>query len=90
MDEIHALARPPFLKVVHVLSQEPEGLPEGGDTIIYEQGRIGVEILAKHVARSPATYYLCGPSPMQKTVLAALRESLGVRPREVRRELFLF
>ena len=89
-DELHALARPPFLKVVHVLSQEPEGLPEGGDTVIYERGRIGVEILAKHVTRSPATYYLCGPSPMQKAVLAALREALGVRPREVRRELFFF
>ena len=90
IDEFHALARPPFLKVVHVLSQEPELLPESGEAVIYERGRVGAEILAKHVARSPATYYLCGPSPMQNAVLAALRDALGVRSREVRRELFFF
>ena len=90
MNEIQALAQPPFLKVVHVLSQVAEGLPESGEAIVYEPGRIGVEILEKHVARSPAAYYLCGPGPMQKAVLAALREALGVRPREVKRELFFF
>ena len=89
-DELHALARPSFLKVVHVLSQEPEALPEGGETVIYERGRVRAEILAKHVARSPATYYLCGPGPMQEAVLAALRDALGVRPRDVKRELFFF
>ena len=90
MDELRALAQPPFLKVVHVLSQEPGGLPESGEAVVYERGRVGAEVLAKHAARSPATYYLCGPSPMQEAVLAALRGALGVRPREVKRELFFF
>ncbi len=89
-DELRALAGLPFLKVVHVLSQEPGALPESGEAVVYERGRVGAEVLAKHVARSPATYYLCGPSPLQKAVLAALRDALGVRSQEIRRELFFF
>ena len=88
-DELHGLARPPFLKVVHVLSQEPAGPPPAdGSAVVFETGRIGAATLKRHLVVPLDSYYLCGPSPMQAAVLGILKAEFGVRRRDVRRELF--
>jgi predicted ferric reductase len=90
-EELDALAGPPFLKVVHVLSREPAGpSPAGGGAVFYERGQIDAGILRRHLDARADSYYVCGPSPMQAAILGLLRSEFGVRRGEVRRELFFF
>ena len=90
-DELSSAAGLLQLKVVHVLSKVPEGgFPAGGSGVVFEGGHINGEIIAKHAPSAEASFYLCGPPPMQDAVLRALEDKLGVPPSRVRRELFFY
>ena len=90
-DELHALTGRMALKIVHVLSRNPDGLPEGTDRVVYEQGHIDVEILRRHIDEPAASFfYLCGPSGMQQAVLGHLHAAFGIPRGQVKRELFHF
>lgn len=90
-DELSSAAGLLQLKVVHVLSKVPGGgLPAGGGGVVFEGGHINGEIIARHVRSAEASFYLCGPPPMQEAVLRALKDKLGVSPSRVRRELFFY
>ncbi|MEJ2699686.1 MAG: hypothetical protein P8Z70_08515 [Desulfuromonadales bacterium] len=89
-DEFHALTRRVPLKIVHVLSREPDGPLEGSDRIAYERGHIDQDILKRHIEEPAASYYLCGPEPLQEVVLRHLHEAFGIPRVQVRRELFFF
>lgn len=90
-EELSSAAGQLQLNVVHVLSKAPEtGQPPGNKGVVFERGHINGEIIAKHVPSAAASFYLCGPPPMQEAVLRALKETLGVPPSRVRRELFFY
>ena len=81
------------LKVVHVLSEQKitEKLLEetSKDGFLWEQGYVSGQLLKKYINPEGATYYLCGPPPMQRFILSELRDAFGVSSRKVRRELFI-
>ncbi|MBW1974028.1 MAG: ferric reductase-like transmembrane domain-containing protein [Deltaproteobacteria bacterium] len=83
----------PGLRVVHVLSEQKitEKLLEetSSDGFFWEQGFVSGAILKKYVDPDGASFYLCGPAPMQRFVLKELNEVFGVSRRRVKRELFL-
>lgn len=79
------------LRVVHALSKTPhEALPEASAGVTFESGRIDADLLARHVPSADASFYLCGPPPMQDAVLRALERTHGVKPSRVHRELFFY
>jgi predicted ferric reductase len=91
MEELNLAAEQIPLSVVHVLSKQPkDGLPSGSERVRFESGHISGEILARHVPSADASFYLCGPPSLQETVLRALKETLGVPPSRVKRELFFY
>ena len=71
------------LEVVHVLSRPPEGW-EG------EKGRIGAEVLARHLPERYRSlqYFICGPDPLMDAAEDALVH-LGVPKRRVHSERFV-
>jgi len=71
-EELAQMAREIDLKVVHV----PEAAPEGWQG---EVGMIDADILARHLPAHSRDWphMLCGPAPMTKAVIAALRR-MGV------------
>ncbi len=82
------------LKVVHVLSDQKitdKLIKETEkDGFIWEQGLVSGPLIKKHIGgTSDASFYLCGPPPMQRFVLSELKTTLGVSPRKVKRELFI-
>ncbi|OIO04720.1 MAG: hypothetical protein AUJ49_02370 [Desulfovibrionaceae bacterium CG1_02_65_16] len=85
------------LRVVHVFSrvdpqeQKPAPLFDDGrpGEVLYEYGRISAGMLIRRLRTTSAAFYLCGPPPMQRTVLEEL-EKCGVRPESVRKEAFVF
>jgi len=90
-DELAQLARTPLLTLVHVLSQADDApVADAPDGVAFETGFVGADILKRRIDPAAATYYLCGPKPMQRFVLAALREAFGVKPGQVERELFFW
>lgn len=90
-DELAQLAQTPLLKLVHVLSREDAAPSDDAPAqVALETGFVGAELLKRHVDPAGATFYLCGPEPMQRFVLRELRAAFGVKPRQVRRELFLW
>ncbi|HVC09043.1 MAG TPA: ferredoxin reductase family protein [Elusimicrobiota bacterium] len=91
-EELSVAAKELSLRVVHVLGKMPEaGAPEGDGRVFYESGRLNAGILSKHCeAKAGASFYLCGPPPMQTAVLRLLKDTFGVPPVKVRRELFFF
>ncbi len=90
-DELREAATKLRLKVVHVLSRvRAEELPSGEEGVSYASGRLTGELIVKHVPNADASFYLCGPPPMQAGALKALEESLGVPSWRVKREMFFF
>ena len=81
-EEIEELRSRLNLKVVHVLSLPP-GDWNG------EEGRIGEEVLARHLPehRQSLQYFICGPDPLMDTAEDALA-CLGVPKRKVHSERF--
>jgi predicted ferric reductase len=81
-EEVEALRTRLNLKVVHVL-HEPEAGWQG------ERGLITRDLLARHLPPSLDGYefLLCGPTPMTRSVEAALA-GLGVRAASVHSEIF--
>ena len=90
-EELHAASQKLNLTIVHVLSKvRKEDLPEGDEKTHFENGYFSSALASKYVLGLEASFYLCGPPPMQIGVLKALKESFGVPPWKVRRELFFY
>ena len=72
------------LKVVHVLTEPPEGWTG-------EQGYIDAKVMGRHLPekRMECEYFVCGPLPMQQGIRSAL-EQLGVPSEQVQSESFNF
>ena len=62
----------PGLEVVHVLSDDNH---KSG----FEQGQVDKALLEKHVEDFSQHFYVCGPKPMQKSVMSDLK-ALGADP----------
>ena len=58
--------------------------------VAFETGFVGADVLKRHIEPADASFYLCGPKPMQRFVLAELRNAFGVKPCQVCRELFFW
>ena len=67
----------PDVKVVHVLSDDPDW--EG------EKGFVTKDVIAKYAGEDP-TFMFCGPLPMYKLIVKAMNE-LGVRPKRFRHDV---
>ncbi len=90
-EELHSATHKIDLTIVHVLSKvRNEDLPESESKIKFESGYMTGRIVSNYVSNSDASFYLCGPPPMQSGVLNALRESLGIPPWKIKRELFFY
>jgi predicted ferric reductase len=74
----------PKLKVVHVLSDP--GSEWAGERGFVDREKIE-RFCGKNLVRK--TFYVCGPPPMLRTVIAALR-GLGVSDAQIRLEIFSF
>lgn len=57
--------------------------------ISHEYGRLTQDIFLRHISSTNASFYLCGPPPMQQAVLEVL-SSFGVDPGRVDKEAFVF
>lgn len=81
LDAMAADPASPLRETVHVLSS-PGGNWTG------EKGRLGPEILKRHLENmKDLTFYICGPPPMMNAVAAILLEA-GVDPGNIRMERF--
>jgi len=85
------------LHVVHVFSRVSEADQRQAPTftdarpgkVSHAYGRMNQALLKQYIHSVTAAFYLCGPPPMQQTVLEALAQC-GVDPQTVRREAFIF
>lgn len=81
-------------KIVHVLSEQQitAKIKEetAQDGFYWEQGLVTGEILRKYVDPKGASFYVCGPEPMQRMVTKEIRRVFNVPSRKIRRELFIF
>lgn len=95
--ELEDLTRSLKLHVVHVYSRvEPadqspspvfdDGRPGG---ISHAYGRLNQEMFLRHITSMDASFYLCGPPPMQQGILDELSQC-GVAPDRVDKEAFVF
>lgn len=84
LDELAATCN--RVRVVHVISGEANGLPEG-----YERGLLSAELIERFSFGAPSdgqtSYFVCGPLAMYRHVLTEL-ETLGVPERRIRTEVF--
>jgi predicted ferric reductase len=90
--ELEEIARTIKLTVIHVLSREtnPDMYQDDANPhILFEKGRFSRAILERHIHSSTASFYLCGPSGMQETVLTEL-SAYGISPDSVEKEEFLY
>lgn len=97
--ELEGFTKSLKLHVVHVFSRvAPENqaaltAPTFDDgrpgKISCEFGRLSREIFMRHITSTNASFYLCGPPPMQQTVLDEL-SLYGVEPDKVQKEAFEF
>lgn len=95
--ELEECTRSLRLHVVHVFSRVAEtdraAAPLFADgrpgRVSFEYGHLRQDILARHIKTATAAFYLCGPPPMQQTVLDELSKC-GVDPGSVRKEAFVF
>jgi NAD(P)H-flavin reductase len=74
----------PRLKVVHVLSRPDEGW--GGETGYVDREKIE-RLCGEDLGEK--VFYVCGPPPMLKAIIAALR-SIHVPDERIRLEIFSF
>ena len=95
--ELEDLTQSLKLHVVHVFSrvepadQQPAPSPQDSrpGRISHEYGRLNQTILLRHISSMSASFYLCGPPPMQQAVLDELSQC-GVAPERVDKEAFVF
>ncbi|OGR36102.1 MAG: FAD/NAD-binding family oxidoreductase [Desulfovibrionales bacterium GWA2_65_9] len=95
--ELEELTRSLKLHVVHAFSrvapEDQAAAPAFDDgrpgKISHEYGRLNKEMFLRHIASADASFYLCGPPPMQQAVLEEL-SSYGVDPGRVDKEAFVF
>ena len=81
-EDLNVIARDLDLKIVHV----PQAAPGGW---VGEVGMIDADVLARHLPLESRAWphMLCGPAPMPKAVIKALRR-MGVRKRHITQEPF--
>jgi len=60
------------------------------DPVVFEYGRVNETLLKKNIQPAGASFYLCGPKPMQRAVLGMLQNAFGIQPGHVRRERFFW
>lgn len=80
------------LTVVHVLSREHKPdlyEDENKPQIRFEKGHFSREMLERHIKSTTASFYLCGPGPMQEHVLDEMA-AYGIAPENVAKEHFVF
>jgi ferredoxin-NADP reductase len=79
-DELDALEKqaPDKIRIVHVLSDEPNWPGE--------KGFLGKDLIEKYMGEDP-TFFICGPQVMYTFVQKALAE-LKIKERRIRREVF--
>lgn len=92
--ELSQLAKfPDQIKIIHVLSEQKitEKMREetAKDGFYWEQGFVTGAILRKYVNPEKASFYVCGPPPMQRWVLKEVQSVFSISPRKVNRELFV-
>lgn len=95
--ELEGLTASLKLHVVHVYSrvapedQKPAPVFNDGrpGRISIEYGRLDQTKLLRHIVSTDASFYLCGPPPMQQAVLDELSQC-GVAPGKVQKEAFVF
>ncbi len=92
LDELKAMTAELNLRIVHNLSREDAaGAAQYADpavqSVMYEPGRCTREVMKKHISGSDPAIFLCGPPPMQDFILAEV-ESLGIDPKNVKKENF--
>lgn len=92
LEELGEMTREINLTVVHCLSREDDVqgyFQQAYPRVLYEKGRLCVDILTRNGADRDAAFYLCGPTPMME---AALKEvgSLNVDPAAVMQEKFSY
>jgi predicted ferric reductase len=89
-EELEAMTRELNLKVVHTFdhieSEDPPPSPNP-ERVVSLAGYLNRDILRKYAHTLEASFYLCGPPPMQDAVLAEL-EACGVDPSGVQKETF--
>lgn len=79
------------MRIVHVLSKSTmEDLPPSGNGVAYERGHLTGSIVSRYVSSADASFYMCGPPPMQAATLKVLKETLGVPSWRVKREMFFY
>ncbi len=71
-------AAPDRIRIVHILSDEPDWKGE--------KGFLGTEVISKYMGEDP-TFFICGPQVMYRFVAKALAE-LKIKERRIRREVF--
>lgn len=90
--ELEEIARKINLTIIHVLSREINPdiyYEEDKPNIKFERGRFSRDMLAQHIHSTTASFYLCGPSGMQETVLEEL-SAYGIAPDSVEKEEFAY
>jgi predicted ferric reductase len=90
--ELEEIADTIDLTVVHVLSREHKpDLYEEEDKprIRFEKGHFSRHMLERHIRSTTASFYLCGPGPMQEHVLDEMT-AYGIDPAGVNKEQFVF
>ncbi len=85
--ELDEMARELNLRVVHVLSREKSPLPPSDKAISYTSGHVTHELIEEQVKSPTASFYLCGPPPMQDAVITAL-QSCGFSTDSIQKEAF--
>ena len=86
-DELAAMTRELDLTVVHALTRETPGPDLDSARVHYLSGRLTPAMLIRFSDPAHSAVYLCGPPPMQETLLALLAD-LGVPRDAVQRETF--
>ncbi len=95
--ELEAFTTSLKLHVVHVFSrvaqEDQKPAPAFTDgrpgRVSQEYGRLDQTKLLRHIGSLDASFFLCGPPPMQQAVLAELAQC-GVEPGQVEKEAFVF
>lgn len=90
--ELEEIASRTNLTIIHVLSRETKPdlyYEDDKPHIRFEQGRFSRDMLARHIHSPSASFYLCGPSGMQETVLSEL-SAYGIDSAAVDKEAFVY
>lgn len=89
-DEMMQMTQELDLTLIHCLSRDDDVTRYARQSypkVVYESGRLSVDVLKRHGVVSQAAFYLCGPPPMMESALVELQK-VGVSPDAVEREKF--